>query len=144
MKNEKYKIGSERMTTEFFVPLKKVPTITHQQKQVTVVNGKPMFYEPAELKTARAKLMAYLGQHVPERRYTVAVRLVTKWCFPLSARHQDGEYKTTKPDIDNSLKLMLDCMTELGFWKDDSLVVSLIAEKFWAKISGIYIRIDEV
>lgn len=50
--------------TEFFMPMKKVPTITHQQKQVAVVNGKPVFYEPDELKAARAKLMAHLGQHV--------------------------------------------------------------------------------
>ncbi|MDF2722122.1 MAG: BCBBV1cgp24, partial [Paenibacillus sp.] len=41
-------------------------------------------------------------------------------------------------------KLLLDCMTDLGFWKDDSLVVSLIAEKFWAKLPGIYIKIEEV
>lgn len=132
------------MTTEFFVPLKDVPATTHQQKKVSVVNDKPKFYEPAELKAARAKLMAHLGQHVPERKYTGPIRLVTKWCFPITGRHADGEYKTTKPDIDNSLKLMLDCMTQLGFWKDDSLIVSLVAEKFWAKLPGIYIRIDEV
>lgn len=132
------------MTTEFFMPLKKVPTVTHQQKQVTVVNGKPVFYEPAELKTARAKLMAYLGQHVLDKPYGRPVRLVVKWCFPITGKHSDGEYKATRPDIDNIQKLLLDCMTDLGFWKDDSLIVSLVAEKFWAKLSGIYIRIDEV
>ncbi|MDU5143536.1 MAG: RusA family crossover junction endodeoxyribonuclease [Paenibacillus dendritiformis] len=132
------------MTTEFFMPMKKVPTVTHQQKQVTVVNGKPVFYEPDELKAARAKLMAHLGRQVPGKPYTGPVRLIVKWCFPLTGKRLDGEYKATKPDIDNSQKLLFDCMTACGFWKDDAQVVSLVAEKFWAKLPGIYIRIDEV
>ncbi|MFB0831062.1 RusA family crossover junction endodeoxyribonuclease [Brevibacillus laterosporus] len=132
------------MTTEFFMPMKKVPTVTHQQKKVTVVNDKPVFYEPAELKAARTKLMAHLGQHVPEKTYDQRVRLIVKWCFPITGKAADGQYKHTKPDIDNSQKLLFDCMTALGFWKDDALVVSLIAEKFWAYLPGIYIRIEEV
>ncbi len=126
------------------MPMKNVPTVTHQQKQVHVVNGKPIFYEPDALKAARAKLMAHLGQHVPDEKYNKPVRFYVKWCFPIAASHADGEYKYTKPDIDNSQKLLFDCMTDLGFWKDDSLVVSLIAEKFWAHLSGIYIRIEEI
>lgn len=132
------------MMIEFFMPMKKVPTVTHQQKKVTVVKDKPVFYEPDELKAARAKLMAHLGQHVPGDTYTRPVRLVVKWCFPITGKHQDGEYKATRPDIDNSQKLLFDCMTDLKFWKDDALVVSLIAEKFWARLPGIYIRIEEV
>lgn len=133
------------MPTEFFMPMKKPPTITHQQKKVTSTkDGDFVFYEPAALKTARAKLMAHLGQHVPAKAYTGPVRLIVKWCFPLTGRHADGEYKSTRPDIDNSQKLLFDCMTDLGFWKDDALVVSLIAEKFWAKLPGIYIRIEEL
>ncbi|GAA0382526.1 RusA family crossover junction endodeoxyribonuclease [Paenibacillus motobuensis] len=130
--------------TEFFMPMKKVPTITHQQKQVAVVNNKPVFYEPEELKAARAKLMAHLGQHVPPKPYIHRVRLIVKWCFPLTGKAADGQYKHTKPDIDNSQKLLLDCMTACGFWKDDALIVSLIAEKFWAAFPGIYIRIEEL
>ncbi|KGE20046.1 crossover junction endodeoxyribonuclease RusA [Paenibacillus wynnii] len=132
------------MTTAFFMPMKKVPTITHQQKQDTVINDKPVFYEPDELKAARAKLMAHLGQHVPNRAYVGPVRVIVKWCFPIKGKHEDGEYKTTKPDIDNSQKLLFDCMTDLRFWKDDALVVSLVAEKFWASLPGIYIKIEEL
>ncbi|MGG1986428.1 RusA family crossover junction endodeoxyribonuclease, partial [Brevibacillus brevis] len=115
------------MTTEFFMPMKNPPTVTHQQKQVTIINDKPVFYEPAELKAARAKLMAHLGRQAPEHMYTKPVRLIVKWCFPITGKRQDGEYKATKPDIDNSQKLLFDCMTDLKFWKDDALVVSLIA-----------------
>lgn len=132
------------MTTEFFMPMKKVPTVTHQTKKVRVVNGKPMFYESADLKAARSKLMAHLGQHVPDIKYTGPVRLITKWCFPITGNHKDGEYKYTKPDTDNLQKLLKDCMTACGYWIDDALVVSEITEKFWAELPGIYIRIEAI
>lgn len=132
------------MITEFFMPMKKPPTTTHQQKQVRVVNNKPIFYEPDDLKAARALLMAHMGKHVPVNKYKQPVRVTVKWCFPITGKRADGEYKHTKPDIDNSQKLLFDCMTHLGFWEDDSLVVSLIAEKFWAAMPGIYIRIEAV
>lgn len=131
------------MITEFFM-LMLPPTTTHQQKQVTIKNGKPVFYEPDELKAARSKLMAYLGQHVPENKYTGPVRLITKWCFPITGKHTDGEYKYTRPDTDNLQKLLKDCMTDCGYWKDDALVVSEITEKFWANVPGIYIKIEAI
>ena len=37
------------MVKEFFMPMIP-PTKTHQEKQVRIVKGKPVFYEPAELK----------------------------------------------------------------------------------------------
>lgn len=132
------------MTLEFFMPMKKVPTTTHQQKQVTVRNGKPVFYEPEDLKAARSKLMAHLGKHVPDKKYTKPLRVFVKMCFPMTKTSKNGQYKHTRPDIDNSQKLLFDCMTDLGFWKDDSQVVSLIAEKFWAELPGIYIKLEEV
>ena len=120
------------------------PTTTHQQKKVTITNGKPIFFEPAELKEARMKLESHLSKNVPNRKYMRSVRLVTKWCFPITGKHTDGEYKYTKPDTDNLQKLLKDCMTKCGYWKDDALVVSEIIEKFWASIPGIYIRIEEI
>lgn len=132
------------MVSEFFMPMKKVPTVTHQEKQVHVVNGKPVFYEPEELKAARAKLLAHLGQHVPKERYIGPVRLVTKWCFLTTGKHKNGEYKTSKPDTDNLVKLLKDVMTELHFWKDDAQVVSEITEKFWSDLPGIYVKVESL
>lgn len=127
---------------EFFMAMNP-PTITHQEKQVHVVNGKPVFYEPAELKAARQMMIAHLAKYKPEERFSHGVRMVTKWCFP-KGRHRNGEYRITKPDTDNLQKLLKDCMTTVGFWKDDALVASEIVEKFWSDIPGIYIRIEEL
>lgn len=128
---------------EFFMAMIP-PTITHQEKKVHLVNGRPRIYEPDELKAARQKLTAYLGQHVPEEPYQGGIQLIVKWCFQTKGRHKDGEYRITKPDTDNLQKLLKDCMTSVGFWSDDAQVASEIVEKFWAEIPGIYIRVTEL
>jgi hypothetical protein len=33
------------MTIELWIPMKKVPTVTHQQKKVAIKKGKPIFKE---------------------------------------------------------------------------------------------------
>lgn len=128
---------------EFFMPMIP-PRTTAQMKQVTVRNGKPVFYEPDDLKAARSKLMGHLGKHAPKDKYMGPVRLVTKWLFPMTKTSKDGQYKHTRPDTDNLQKLLKDCMSDVGYWKDDALVVSEIVEKFWAETPGIYIKIEEV
>ena len=128
---------------EFFMAMIP-PTITHQEKKVHLVNGRPRFYEPDELKAARQKLTAYLGQHAPEEPYQGGIQLIVKWCFQTKGRHKDGEYRITKPDTDNLQKLLKDCMTSVGFWSDDAQVASEIVEKFWAEIPGIYILVTEL
>lgn len=130
------------MTTEFFVAIIP-PTVTHQEKKVSVIKGKPVFYEPPNLKDARLKLMSHLARFVPSKKYIGGVRLIVKWCFPRK-NHRDGEYKITKPDTDNLQKLLKDVMTKLGYWADDNLVASEIVEKFWAEKPGIYIRIEDL
>lgn len=125
---------------QFFLPMIP-PTVTAQEHKVTIRNGKPVFYDPPELKEARAKLTAHLAQHKPEKPYTRGVRLITSWCFPKEG-HADGEWRTTKPDTDNLQKLLKDCMTAVGFWKDDALVASELCEKFWAQVPGIFIKIE--
>lgn len=125
----------------FFMPMIP-PTVTAQEHKVTVSHGKPIFYDPPEVRSAKAKLTAYLSQHKPDKPYKKGVRLTTKWLFP-KEQHKDGEYRITKPDTDNLQKMLKDCMTVCGFWTDDALVASEICEKFWAANPGIYIK-DEV
>ena len=128
---------------EFFIAIKP-PTITHQQKRIKMVNGKPLVYESDELKDARNKLSAYLSKHVPNEKFTGAIRLITKWCYPITKGHENGQYKITKPDTDNMIKLLKDVMTDLGFWKDDAQVASEITEKFWSDVPGIFIKVENL
>ena len=131
------------MTTEFFLPMKP-PTVTHQLKRTAVINDKQIHYEEQRLKNARAQLTAHLSRHIPESPYMSGVRLMTKWCYPIRGNHSDGDYKLTKPDTDNMIKLFKDVMTHLGYWKDDALVASELTEKFYSAVPGIYVRIEEL
>ena len=128
---------------EFFMPMVP-PTATHQEKQVRVVRGRPVFYDPPQVQAARSKLTAHLAAYRPQRPLEGAVRLVVKWCFPLQGDHGNGEYRSTRPDTDNLQKLLKDCMTAAGFWRDDAQAACEIVEKFWAEVPGIYIRVEEI
>lgn len=127
------------MKIEFFLPMIP-PTITAQQHKVS--HGR--FYDPPELKMAKMKLRDSLIPYVPEKPLDGALRLIVKWCFPVKGKHQNGEYKTTKPDTDNLNKALKDIMEDLNFFVNDSRVASEIIEKFWADIPGVYICLEEL
>ena len=126
--------------TEFFLPLKKLPTVTSQQKGIDGRSGVRV-YTKDEVRAAKLIFLGLLSKHAPPEPLTGAVRLTTKWCY-LTRAHRDGEYKITRPDTDNTVKLFKDCMTTTGFWLDDAQVASEITEKFWVRESpsGIYVR----
>lgn len=128
---------------EFFMAMEP-PTVTHQEKAVRVVKGKPVFYEPARLSEARAKLKAHLCKFHPQEPLVGPVRLEVKWMFPASGKHRDGDWRDTRPDTDNLQKLLKDVMTTLGFWKDDAQVCLETVKKVWAAHPGIYILAEEL
>lgn len=137
---DKNKVGI--IMIEFFVPMIP-PTVTAQEHKVTIRNGKPMFYDPPELKEAKSKILSGLYPYRPQKPFEGGLQLIVKWLFP-KGNHKNGEYRITKPDTDNLQKMLKDCMTKSGFWKDDALVCSEVIEKFWAEQPGIYIRIEEI
>jgi Holliday junction resolvase RusA-like endonuclease len=121
------------------------PTSTAQMKQVRVVKGKPIFYDPPAVKEARNVLSAHLAVHKPDKPMAGPVSLRVLWLFPKGKSHRNGEWRITKPDTDNLQKLLKDCMTKCGFWEDDAQVVREVAEKRWADDpSGIYIEVEEL
>ena len=138
---------------EFFMPMIP-PTVTQQEHQVTVRNGRAKFYMPENVKAAKQKFIAYLGKHKPTEKIMGPVRLTTKWIWPLDPNTVNrlkstgmsdyAEYKVTKPDTDNMIKMLKDCMTHCGYWKDDAQVASEITEKFLGMRPGIYVKIEEL
>lgn len=82
------------------------PTATAQEKAVCVIGGRPIFYDPAPLKKAKAMLMEHLGKHRPAEPLAGAVELRTTWLFPVVKKHKSGEWRTSRPDTDNLQKML--------------------------------------
>ena len=120
------------------------PTVTAQEKGVYVRNGKPIFYEKLEVKRAKQTFLWHLWKHRPERPLQGPVFLKTVWIFKAGKNHKHGEYKTTKPDTDNLLKLFKDCMTKAGYWKDDAQVCYEVTTKLWGDEPGIEVTVCEI
>ena len=107
------------------------PTVTAQEKKVTIICGKPRFYEPKQLKEAKLFLSFLLKEHAPLEPFTDALQLEVVWKFARNKSHKHNEWRTTKPDTDNLQKMLKDCMTKTGYWKDDAQVVVEHVEKLW-------------
>lgn len=128
---------------QFFMPMVP-PTTTFQDKELAVRRGKPVIFDSSELIAVKAKLQGHLSKYIPEKPVTGPIRILIKWCYPATEKHPAGTWKTTKPDTDNLQKALLDCMTRLGFWKDDAQVCSQIVEKFWSDVPGVFVFITQL
>lgn len=139
---------------EFFMPM--IPPTTTQQEHKVMVNkrtGKIQFYDPPALKSARAQLMDRVGRYAPAEPFSGPLQLITKWIWPMDLDKEqmlsviDPDryvWKTTKPDTDNLIKMLKDCMTRTGYWKDDAQVASEVTEKFLAHRPGIYVKVMRI
>jgi Holliday junction resolvase RusA-like endonuclease len=124
------------------------PTMTFQAKKIAVLknrgNPRAVIYNPAELCDIREKFLTYLSPFAPKEPLKAPVAVQIQYNFPLSGRHEEGDYKTTKPDVDNAGKLLLDCMKTLGFFEDDSNVSNLASCKIYSARPCIWVRVAEM
>lgn len=103
------------------------PRVTYQQKRFGGVakDGKtPLFFEPQRLVNARALFMGLLSKHRPSRPFAKAVKMEVMWIFKGKA----AGYFIKRPDCDNLQKILQDCMSDLNFWTDDSIVMPSITK----------------
>lgn len=129
---------------QFTIP-GKPPTATAQQKGQNRRTG--AYYKPPKLREAESYYMTVLEAHKPDTPLDGAVVLKVDFLFPRGKAHKDNEPKTTKPDTDNMVKLLKDCMTKKGFWHDDAQVAVELVRKWWSSEPGTLVEVagfDEV
>lgn len=109
---------------------------TAQQKGVrtfTAKNGKTFvtFYKKKKVVRTENLLCALLKPHRPsvpiKNDGDTCVLLEIAYMFPHTAgspkwKREGIAFMTQRPDVDNLSKSLVDCMTECGFWEDDSMV----------------------
>lgn len=117
--------------------------------------GKAGVYTPdtPALRQWRYNLIAGLQRH-KDKNIGGAFEVKLTFYMPRPKSHfRSGKYKhllnnsapkyhTSKPDIDNLVKLVLDELGKMRYWKDDAAVVSLKATKEYADIIGTGCRIE--
>lgn len=141
--NERIKMTHDNEIS-FFLPMVP-PTVTHQEKKVTVSRtGRPTFYETQELKAVRQLFLDSVSRHRPKDPFDGPVNLTTIWSWPASSTHPAGSFKISKPDTDNLIKLLKDCMTKAKFWKDDAQVAFERTVKIYDEIPGIHISVSKL
>jgi Holliday junction resolvase RusA-like endonuclease len=112
-------------------------------------DGTQFIGKTAKGMATRNELMTLLQPHAPREPIAGPVCLRIVWSYPWrkgeSRKQRSGGWKacTTRPDVDNICKMVLDCMTRLAYWNDDAQVCSLTIIKRWADEPGIQITIDD-
>lgn len=123
---------------EIWIP-GKPPTATSQQKGRTSTG---VWYKPAKLKQAEAYYMRGLRFNIPDAPLEGPVILSVDFRFPATKPHKPGEPKITRPDTDNMIKLLKDCMTRSSYWIDDAQVAEEIIKKTYAEEPGVKILVS--
>lgn len=128
------------------------PKGTAQEKGTSLQGGRVHHYTKANVrrqreiyKTAIVADLAKRGQ-LTAPKFRGPVILSVSFFFHTSKKKDDGTYKCTKPDLDNSVKLLQDVLDELGFFEvGDQQVAVLYLKKKWTKDNPfISIHIDTI
>ena len=103
-------------------------------------------YDPSFQDKKQFSLQANIMK--PDRPLEGALKVNLKFYFQRPKNHYrsgkfskllkpniSGNYKTNKPDLDNLVKLVLDSLQGCGFYRDDSQVVSIVADKYYCELS---------
>ncbi|MBM74811.1 MAG: hypothetical protein CMK59_05385 [Proteobacteria bacterium] len=113
-----------------------------------VAKGRPRFikstgrtYTPAKTKEATKLISEHLvlrklgkilkKDKTGEKKYGVAIYMRFLCSRPKRLGKGDRILKTTKPDVDNYIKLILDACNEAEIWEDDSMVVEVLGQKWY-------------
>lgn len=107
--------------------------VTEQQHRIggKKANGQRIVYRDKRLEAAREELLEELKQYRNMDTLEGPIYLKVIYGFPTADPKKIGTWKITRPDTDNLQKMLKDCMTEAGYWKDDAQVVMEEVIKIW-------------
>lgn len=115
---------------DILLTMDQIPAGTAQMKRANFRNG--TFFEGQKLKEARKFYSEALAPFVPSNPLDGPIAVSLSFCYAIKDKKKKGKWKTTKPDCDNLVKLILDCMTNLGFWHDDAQIARLVIRKTYS------------
>lgn len=124
--------------------LEENPKGTAQMKGTAYQGGRIHHYEKKEVRQLRElyhhKIFKYFHttkQDIPH--LDGAVRFSAIFNYSVKDKKKWGLPKTSRPDSDNIVKLLLDVCSDLNMWDDDAQVACLEVRKFYAEKPSICI-----
>lgn len=106
--------------------------------------GRASVYDPSTAEGWKSQVAMSAKDSLPESPLTGPLRLELYFYFPRPKGHfRTGKrasevkdnaplFHVSKPDSDNLAKAVMDAMTQLGFWMDDSQVSQLLISKAYS------------
>ncbi len=114
-------------------------------------------YKDGEQELNEATILTHIIKHAPAEPLQGALELTVRACLPLpktkekqwlkkaeAGKLTGADRPITRPDIDNLVKQIADCMTAARFWEDDKQIVSLTANKFYSRVPYWEIEVREI
>lgn len=132
------------MNIEFFIPGKPEALKRHRTFRRGAIN---INVDPSAV--AKDSFLLQAMQHKPKEPITEAFALIATFHFQRPKAHFNSKglvkesapkMHTSKPDIDNLTKFIADALNQV-FWRDDSLICRLWAEKVYSDIPGVSVKI---
>lgn len=132
------------------------PKTTAQQKRARVVGGKPISFDGPKVRSAREQIISALRPLAPPdgRPITHPVAVTLSLFFPVIGKDRSNKRKrdqledgysamhTSRPDMDNLVKMWLDGLVQVGILADDALVFKLRIAKYRNISPGVYLKIN--
>lgn len=81
-------------------------------------------------------------EYAPKPPISKPIRLTLKFQY-MPPKKRSGEiYKTSRADLDNLEKAVMDALTEAKLWQDDSLIVVKLSGKLYKSKEGVHITVE--
>lgn len=115
------------------------------------IAGKARMYDPGTAEAWKSEIAAAFAGH--NMRFDGAVRIHIVLLFPrpkrlMTKKSPTGRLPhTQKPDCDNCVKAVLDCLTRLGVWGDDAQVFDCRVKKMFVEVGekpGAWIQVIKI
>ena len=117
--------------------------------------GMVRVYDPGTAEGWKNSIAIAAKQHVPAEPMEGALALGLDFIMPRPKAHylksglrETAPYwHTKKPDADNLCKAVMDAMTTLGFWRDDSQVCDLKCRKIYERdrrVAGLALNLHQM
>lgn len=112
-----------------------IAPVGQMRPRAAVVGGHARVHKAKQQQSREYAMMSLLAPHKPSTPMQGPILLGVKAYLPIpvskpkawKAAALAGQVRpTSKPDLDNLLKHVKDCLTEMGFWGDDAQVVGYL------------------